>query len=121
MILQAALILGLVAATGYGFWEIRRWDTPAGRGTVSRKQRGLRAWGLFFLEASLGLWLGGTYLPTPHKGDKQAAIIFIKYWAITVLAAVPLMPLAFLDARENQRWIAEERKKLIQETLGPHV
>jgi len=117
MLLRPALVLALVVAVAYGLWEIRRWSTPFGLEVISPKQRQLRAWGLFFLLATLGLWLGGTYLPTPHT--KQGLIHWLQYWILTVLAALPLFPLALLDWRENIRHLAESRKKLFQETLEP--
>ena len=84
---------------------------------ITPKQKRLRGWGLFFLLGVLGLWLGGTYLPTPH--DKKALISWIQYWMLTVLASLPLIPLALLDWRENLRLLAENRRRLFQETLGP--
>lgn len=116
MLLRAALFLALLAASGFGIWEVRRWSTPEGRDTLSARQRSLRAWGLFFLLAVLGLWLGGTYLPTPHT--PKALIGWIEYWMLTTLAALPLIPLALLDWRENVRRLVEARRRLVQETLG---
>ncbi len=117
MLLRAALILALLAAAGYGVWEVRRWSRPDT--LITPKQKKLRVWGLFFLIAVLGLWLGGTFLPTPHPGDKRALIGWIQYWMLTVLASLPLVPLALLDWRENLVLLAETRRKLKQETLGP--
>ena len=37
---------------------------------------------------------------------------------LTVLASLPLIPLALLDWRENLRHLAASRKKLFQETVG---
>ena len=119
MLLRAVLILALAAAALYGVWEVRRWGLPETQGTITPKQKRLRAWGLFFLLGVLGLWLGGTYLPTPHPGDKRALIGWIQYWMLTVLASLPLIPLALLDWRENLRLLAENRRRLFQETLGP--
>jgi hypothetical protein len=116
MLLRAALALALLAAGSFGVWEVRRWFTPEGRDLISPKQRLLRLWGLFFLLAVLGLWLGGTFLPTPHT--PKALIRWIQYWMLTVLASLPLIPLALLDWRENLRRLAASRKKLFQETLG---
>jgi len=65
------------------------------------------------------LWLGGTSLPTPHPGDKRALISWIQYWMLTVIASLPLVPLALLDWRENLLLLAENRRKLKQEALGP--
>ena len=117
MLLRAALVLALIAVAGFGVWEVRRWSLPEFRDVISPKQRRLRLWGLFFLLAVLGLWLGGTSLPTPHT--RQALIGWIQYWMLTVLAALPLIPLALLDWRENLRLLEANRKKLVQETLGP--
>lgn len=117
MLLRAALVLALVAAALYGLWEIRRWAGPGA--LITERQKVLRLWGLFFLLGVLGLWLGGTYLPTPHPGDKRALIGWIQYWMLTVLAALPLIPLALLDWRENLHLLAENRRKLFQDTLGP--
>jgi hypothetical protein len=120
MLLRAALVLVLIALAGYGAWEMRRWSTSEGHDLISDKQRRLRLWGLFFLLAVLGLWLGGTYLPRPHT--RPALIGWIQYWMLTTLAALPLIPLALLDWRENLRHLAASRKKLILETLDtlPH-
>ncbi len=123
MALRAALILALLAAAGFGVWEVRRWFTPEGRDSISPKQRLLRLWGLFFLLAVLGLWLGGTFLPIPHT--PKALIGWIQYWLLTVLASLPLIPLALLDRRENLRHLAESRRQLmalrqslVRETVG---
>ncbi len=117
MLLRAVLVLALLAAALYGVWEVRRWALPETQGLITPKQKKLRVWGLFFLLSVLGLWLGGTYLPTPH--DKKALIGWIQYWMLTVVAALPLIPLALLDWRENLRLLAENRRRLFQETLGP--
>ena len=117
MLLRAALILALLAAALYGVWEVRRWALPETAGLITPKQKRLRVWGLFFLLCVLGLWLGGTYLPTPH--NKRALIGWIQYWMLTVVASLPLIPLALLDWRENLRLLAERRRLLFQETLGP--
>lgn len=119
MLLRALLTLALIAAAGYGVWEVRRWGLPEADGLITPKQKKLRAWGLFFLLGVLGLWLGGTYLPTPHPGDKRALIGWIQYWMLTVIASLPLVPLALLDWRENLLLLAENRRKLFQETIGP--
>ena len=119
MLLRAALILALAVTAGYGIWEIRRWSSPETVGLITPKQKRLRAWGLFFLLSVLGLWLGGTYLPTPHPGDKRALIHWIQYWMLTVIVSLPLVPLALLDWRENLLLLAENRRKLFQETIGP--
>lgn len=110
MLLRAALMLALLAVAGFGVWEVRRWAAPEFRDLISPKQRRLRLWGLFFLLAVLGLWLGGTYLPTPHT--PHALIRWIQYWMLTVLAALPLIPLALLDRRENLRHLEESRRQL---------
>ena len=115
MLLRVALVLVLLAVAAYGAWEIRRWSMPESRDLISPKQRRLRLWGLFFLLAVLGLWLGGTYLPRPHT--RAALIGWIQYWMLTTLAALPLIPLALLDWRENLRHLAVSRKKLILETF----
>ena len=119
MLFRAALVLALIAVAGFGVWEVRRWPHPEFRDLISPKQRRLRLWGLFFLLAALGLWLGGTFLPTPHPHDKRALIAWIQYWMLTTLAALPLIPIALLDWRENLRHLAASRKKLVHETLGP--
>ena len=111
MAVRAALVLALLAAAGFGVWEVRRWFTPEGRDSLSHTQRLLRLWGLFFLLAVLGLWLGGTFLITPHT--PKALIGWIQYWMLTVLASLPLIPLALLDRRENLRHLAEARRQLI--------
>ena len=119
MLLRLALILALLSTVAYGTWEIRRWSTPFGLELISTRQRYLRLWGLFLILAVLGLWLGGTYLPTPHS--KLALIHWLQYWILTVCLALPLIPLALLDWRENIRHLAESRRKLFQETLGPQA
>jgi hypothetical protein len=119
MFLRVLLMFALVAAAGFGFWELRRWGLPETQDLITPKQKKLRGWGLFFLLGVLGLWLGGTYLPTPHPGDKRALIGWIQYWMLTVVASLPLIPLALLDWRENLRLLAENRRKLFQETVGP--
>lgn len=123
MILRALLILALLAVSCYGAWEVRRWRTPDSRALISPRQRRLRIWGLFFLLLTLGLWLGGTRLPTPKHGARtraarEAALRYIGYWTVTSLAALPLIPLALLDSRENLRRLSDERRNLLQETLG---
>lgn len=118
MLLRIFLILALIAAAGYGLWEIRRWSLPETEGLITAKQKNLRAWGLFFLLGVLGLWLGGTYLPTPHPGDKRALVRWGLYYMLTIIASLPLVPLALLDWRENLNLLAENRRKLFQETLG---
>ncbi len=115
MLLRAALTLALLAAAGYGVWEIRRWALP---GTlITQKQKSLRLWGLFFLLVVLGLWLGGTWLPTPHT--KPALIGWIQYWMLTIVLSLPLIPLALLDWRENLKLLAENRRRVFDETLAP--
>ncbi len=44
---------------------------------------------------------------------------YAQYVLLIWLAALPLVPLALLDWRENLRHLAESRKKLFQETIGP--
>lgn len=110
MAVRAALVLALLAAVGFGVWEVRRWLTPEGRDSISPRQRLLRLWGLFFLLAVLGLWLGGTFLPVPHT--RKALIGWVQYWLLTVSASLPLIPLALLDRRENLRHLAESRRQL---------
>jgi len=117
LILRAALLTALIAVAAYGVWEVRRWSSPVGLEIISPRQRQLRGWGLFFLLAVLSFWLGGTYLPTPHT--KQALIHWLQYWIVTVFLSLPLIPLALLDWRENIRHLAESRRKLFDETLGP--
>ena len=116
VLLQAVLILALIAVAAYGLWEIRRWETPAGRDQVSPRQRRIRAWGLFFLLATLALWLRGTALPRPHS--RPALASYLAFWMLVALAALPLIPLALLDARENLRRALEDRRRLRREMLG---
>ena len=121
-LLRGALLLALIASAVYGTWEARRWSTPEARDVISPKQRTLRAWGLFFLLAVLGLWLYGTYLPQPVKGvtiaAKKSQIAWLQYWMVTILASLPLIPLALLDWRENLRHLAESRQTSLHETMG---
>lgn len=116
MVVRAALVLALLAAAGFGVWEVRRWSTPEGRDSLSPKQRLLRLWGLFFLLATLGLCLGWTYLPVPHT--RRQLVGYAQYIILICFAVLPLIPLALLDWRENLRHLAASRKKLFQETLG---
>ena len=116
-VLQAVLIVALLAAAAYGLWEIRRWQTPAGRETVSARQRRIRAWGLFFLLAALALWLGGTSLPLPRT--RRALAHYLAYWMLVAFAVLPLIPLALLDARENLRRAQKERRELRAAFLPP--
>lgn len=102
---------------------MRRWKTSPDASFISPKQYRLRICGLFFILLALGLWLGGTYLPNPPRHpksrvDREIALRYIGYWTVTVLAAVPLVPLALLDSRENLLRLAEERRRLIRETLA---
>ena len=116
MLLRAALVLVLIAIAGYGVWETRRWATPEGRDLISPKQRQLRLWGLFFLFAAFGLCLGWTYIPKPHT--RRELIGYAQYIMLICVTALPLVPLALLDWRENLRHLAASRKKLVQETLS---
>jgi hypothetical protein len=113
---QAVPSLALVAVAAYGLWEVRRWGTPLGGETVSAKQRRIRTLGLLFLLLALGLWLRGTYLPTPHT--RRALAHYIGYWMWTALSVLPLLPLALLDARENLRRALEDRRRLRESILG---
>ena len=116
-LLRPILVVGLIALIAYGVWEVRRWSTPLGLEIISPKQRLLRLWGLFFLLATLGLCLGWTYLPTPHT--RRELIQYAQYIILICLAVLPIFPLALLDWRENLRNLAESRKKLFQDTIGP--
>jgi hypothetical protein len=115
MLLRAVLVLVLIALAGYGAWEMRCWSTPEGHDLISAKQRRLRLWGLFFLLADFGLCLGWTYLPKPHT--RRELIGYTQYIMLICVTALPLVPLAMLDWRENLRHLAASRKKLVQETL----
>ena len=116
VLLQGALMLALAAVAAYGVWEVRRWGTPLGRETINARQHRLRALGLLFLLLALGLWLRGTYLPTPHT--RLALARYIGYWLATALTALPLLPLALLDARENLRRALKDRRRLRESILG---
>ena len=119
LLLQAALMLALAAVASYGVWEVRRWGTPAGQEQVPPRQRRIRASGLFFLLLALALWLRGTYLPLPPPHHLHAAAHYIAYWILVALAALPLIPLALLDARENLRRALEDRRRLRDSLLRP--
>ena len=119
LLFRPALLLALLAVAAYGVWEIRRWATPLGLEIISPTQRKLRAWGLFFLLAALGLCLGWTYLPKPHT--PRALIHYAQYIILICLSVLPLVPLALLDWRENIRHLAASRRKLFEDTLGPLV
>lgn len=116
MLFRAALVLALMAAAGFGVWEVRRWSVPKLRELISPKQRRLRLWGLFLLLTALGLCVGWTYLPQPHT--RQELIRYAQYILLICFVTLPLIPLALLDWRENLRHLTETRKKLVQETLG---
>ncbi|MDQ2798091.1 MAG: hypothetical protein M3Y13_00425 [Armatimonadota bacterium] len=121
-LLQTLLLCLLLAAAAYGVYEIRRWRTPEGQASLSSRQRILRSWGLFFLLLALGLWLRGTFLPVPPspartRQERQALLRSLEYWTLTSLAALPLVPLALLDARENLRRLAAERKQNRREAM----
>ena len=122
VLVQGALMLALAAAAAYGVWEVRRWGTPLGLETVSPRPRRLRARGLLFRLLVLGLWLRGTYLPTPRGGHDRASRLalahYIGYWMGTALTVLPLIPLALLDARENVRRAQEERRRLRETIIG---
>ncbi len=120
MILRAVLLLALASVLAFGLWETRRWRTPPLRDLISSRQRRLRLSGLVFLFLTLALWLGGTFLPIPRghartPAAREAALRFIGYWTLTVLCALPLVPLALLDSRENLRRFQKERETLTQE------
>ncbi len=122
MLLHIILALALLVVLAYGTYEIRRWGHPEIRELLSPKQRLLRAWGLFFLLMSLGLWLGGTYLhqpaPLTHTSsyaEKLYALKYVAYWTLTALMVVPLLPLALLDTRESARRALADRAPLSEE------
>jgi Na+/H+ antiporter NhaD/arsenite permease-like protein len=115
LLIQSALALALISAVLYGFWEVRRWKTLEPQEALSLRQRRLRLYGLFFLLLVLVLCLGGTFLPSPRT--KIALVHALGYWLITALAALPLVPLALLDARENLKKAMEERRRLREETV----
>jgi hypothetical protein len=120
MILRPILVLMLLAVAGFGTWEVRRWRTSAWRDLISPRQHRLRAWGLFLLLLTLALWLGGTWLPNPPRHprtrpEREAALRYIGYWTVTAFCAVPLVPLALLDTRENLRRLSRERMQLSRE------
>ncbi|MCW3062270.1 MAG: hypothetical protein JWQ02_4091 [Capsulimonas sp.] len=132
MTTRILLCIGLVAAASYGVYEIRFWRTSEGREMITPRQRRLRSIGLFLLLAAMGLWLGGTYLAIPHKQGKvatrterAAALRYLAYWTLTALTALPLIPIALMDARANIKQvqgdvleIAEERRRLKEEASG---
>lgn len=112
MIVRGVLALALLLVAGYGVSEIRRWRRPATRNLLNARQRTLRAWGLFLLLLTLTLFLVGTFLPMPRT--KLATLHALIFWTVTTLCAVPLIPLALLDARENLRRLMEGRQELAQ-------
>ena len=115
-LVRALVTLALVAVALYGLYEIRRWARPTAQGLLSLRQKRLRTAGLVLLILSLSLWLAGTYLPTPRT--KPALLRSLIYWSATVLCALPIVPLALLDSRENLRRLQQERRRLVQETLS---
>ncbi len=115
MIVRVVLALALLAVAGYGLSETRRWRRPATRDLVNARQRTLRAWGLALLLLTLTLFLVGTFLPTPRT--KRATLHALIFWTATTLCAVPLIPLALLDARENLRRLMEGRRELADQRV----
>lgn len=115
-LVRALVTLALVAVALYGLYEVRRWARPPLHGSLSPLQKRLRTAGLVLLILSLSLWLAGTYQPTPRT--KPALLRSLVYWSATVLCAVPIVPLALLDSRENLRRLQAERRRLLQETLS---
>ena len=123
MTLQVILWLALPLALAYAVWEARRWRTPPMSEMISARQRRIRAWGLAFLLLTLALWLRGTYLPLPRtpartRAQKLAVLHYLEHWTLTALCALPLLPLALLDSRENLRRLREERAGLVQEYIA---
>ena len=116
MILRGVLALTLLAVVAYGTFEVRRWFRPATRDLINARQKRLRAWGLFFLLLSLTLYLIGTFFPTPRT--KLQMLHMLIFWTATTLCALPLIPLALLDARENLRRLLTARQALAQERIG---
>ncbi len=115
MIVRGVLIVALLLVAGYGVYETRRWRLPVTRDLINPRQRKLRAWGLFLLLLTLTLFLVGTFLPTPRT--KLATLHALIYWTATTLCAVPLIPLALLDARENLRRLMEGRRELAEQRV----
>lgn len=115
MIVRGVLALALLLVAGYGVYETRRWRSAATRDLISARQRTLRAWGLLFLLLTLTLFLVGTFFPTPRT--KLATLHALLYWIATTLCALPLIPLALLDARENLRRLLEGRSELAQQRV----
>jgi len=115
MILRGVLALALLAVAGYGVYETRRWGRPATRDLLTARQRTLRAWGLALLLLTLTLFLVGTFLPTPRT--KLATLHALIFWTVTTVCAVPLIPLALLDARENLRRLMEGRRELAAQRM----
>lgn len=113
MIARGLLLLALLASAAYGLYEIRRWGAPTTHDLISPRQKRLRAWGLFLLLVALALWLNGTFLPVPRT--RLALLHSLIYWIVTALCALPLIPLALLDARENLLRLIEGRQRLAQE------
>jgi len=120
------IILGaiMLAVLVFGTIEIRSWSTQPD--LISAKQRRIRGFGLVFLLLSLGLWLNGTFMQAPPthqkpltRAAKLAAIHWIGYWGITFVSLLPILPLAWFDARENLRRASEQRRNLLQEVLAP--
>ncbi len=115
MIVRGVVMLALLLVAGYGVFETRRWRRPATRDLINARQRTLRGWGLFLLLLTLTLFLVGTFLPTPRT--KLATLHALIFWTATTLCAVPLIPLALLDARENLRRLMEGRRELAQQRV----
>ncbi len=115
MIVRGVLVLALLLVAVYGTTEVRRWQRPATRDLLNSRQRKLRAWGLFFLLLTLTLFLIGTFLPPPRT--KLAVLHALLFWTLTTVCAVPLIPLALLDARENLRRLMEGRQELARQRV----
>ncbi len=115
MIVRGVLALALLAVAVYGLAELRRWQRPATRDLINARQRALRAWGLGLLLLTLTLFLVGTFLPAPRT--KLATLHALIFWTATTVCAVPLIPLALLDARENLRRLLEGRRELAEQRV----
>jgi hypothetical protein len=117
------LLCALTAAFVAGVREARRW--AAEPDLLSARQRRLRSGAFFFLIAALALCLGGTYVPNPSgpvalltHAQKMAKLRWLEYWTATTLLALPLIALAFLDAKETLNRAREERQAVMRESLG---
>ena len=107
-----------VAVAAYGVWEVRRWGTPAGRSSLPAPAPHPCLGPILSASRPRPLAPGDSLpLPTPHT--RRAPPTTSPTGSCVALAALPLIPLALLDARENLRRALEDRRRLRDSLLAP--